>query len=239
MNKHLSDLIELSAVDTAIDDFDIRVDDATSKLKAIQANKDELTKRIDDLKHTIKEEKVKIERTDLHLKELQDKLSKLGSRGANIKTEKEMKALALEEEIAKEQVSFANDEIARLEKSIATKTENVAKIEEELIPLDADLAAEAGQTNSKLELVEKEKKEAFEKREKIISSMDQKIITYYQKIKRWAKNTTVVPVKKQACYGCYMKLNDNTFKEVKKGAEIVSCPHCGRIMYYVEEQEQA
>ena len=61
--------------------------------------------------------------------------------------------------------------------------------------------------------------------------MNQNIIVFYEKIRRWARNTAVVPVRKQACYGCYMKLNDHTYASVVRGEEITTCPHCGRILY--------
>ena len=71
--------------------------------------------------------------------------------------------------------------------------------------------------------------------------MNQNIIVFYEKIRRWAGNTTVVPVKKQACYGCYMKLNDHTYASVIRNEEITTCPHCGRILYLekVEEVEES
>jgi predicted nucleic acid-binding Zn-ribbon protein len=33
-----------------------------------------------------------------------------------------------------------------------------------------------------------------------------------------------------------MKINDNTFTDVLKSEEIVNCPSCGRILYYVPEE---
>lgn len=59
--------------------------------------------------------------------------------------------------------------------------------------------------------------------------MNQKVLSFYEKIRKWAKNTAVVPVKKQACYGCFMKIYDKTYLSVIKGEEIITCPHCGRI----------
>jgi len=65
------------------------------------------------------------------------------------------------------------------------------------------------------------------------------VLAFYEKIRVWAGNTAVVPVKKQACYGCYMKLNDKTYSEVIKADEIVNCPHCGRILYIESVTEEA
>jgi len=63
----------------------------------------------------------------------------------------------------------------------------------------------------------------------------QKILSFYQKIRRWAGNSAVVPVKQQACYGCFMKINDKVYAEVIKSDEIVMCPSCGRILYMPDE----
>ncbi|HHH37742.1 MAG TPA: hypothetical protein ENK77_03905, partial [Epsilonproteobacteria bacterium] len=64
-------------------------------------------------------------------------------------------------------------------------------------------------------------------------------LAFYEKIRIWAGNTAVVAVKKQACYGCYMKLNDKTYADVIRGEEITNCPHCGRILYIERETAEA
>ena len=81
----------------------------------------------------------------------------------------------------------------------------------------------------------KERKEVYAKKDKLIATMNQKILAFYEKIRKWAHNTAVVPVKKQACYGCFMQINDKTFSAVIKGEDIVTCPHCGRILYKQEQ----
>jgi len=49
--------------------------------------------------------------------------AELEKKSAQVKTEKELKAIQLEEDIAKEQINFANEEIARLENLCETKEE--------------------------------------------------------------------------------------------------------------------
>ena len=68
--------------------------------------------------------------------------------------------------------------------------------------------------------------------------MSQKILTFYEKIRKWAGNTTVVPVRKQACYGCFMRINDKTYADAIKGEEIITCPHCGRVLYIETEENK-
>lgn len=69
--------------------------------------------------------------------------------------------------------------------------------------------------------------------------MSQNILSFYEKIRKWAGNTSVVKLKKHACYGRFMKINDKTYVSVLKGDIIVTCPHCGRILYADEELETA
>jgi len=67
--------------------------------------------------------------------------------------------------------------------------------------------------------------------------MDKKIYSFYGKIRRWAKKTTVVPAKDGACYGCHMKLNDQTYLEILKSEDIITCPNCGRLLYFLPEED--
>jgi len=87
-----------------------------------------------------------------------------------------------------------------------------------------------------LEEIDSKRTQIYNQREELIRTLDKKVLSFYEKIRIWAKNSAVVPVKKQACYGCFMKINDHTYAEVIKAEDITTCPHCGRILY-IEPQE--
>ena len=36
----------------------------------------------------------------------------------------------------------------------------------------------------------------------------------------------------EACSGCYMSIPPQVFVNVKKNENIITCPNCGRILYY-------
>ncbi len=91
--------------------------------------------------------------------------------------------------------------------------------------------------SSQMDGLEKERMNVYTKKTKLVAEMNQKVLSFYEKIRKWAKNTAVVPVKKQACYGCFMKIYDKTYLSVIKGEEIITCPHCGRILYKEQEDQ--
>ena len=237
MNAHLEQLVSLSKIDKDIDAFEPQIEAINAKVTEISNQREKLEAIALNLKADIEESELKKRKNELHLAELAQKLEENSKKTAEIKNEREMKSLQLEEEIAKEQITFANEEIERLDKIIENRQ---AEIESDAAKLQELVDAETTMkesVKSEIDAVEKQRQEVFGEKQKLVSSMNQKGLAFYEKIRRWAKNTTAVPVKKQACYGCFIKLSDKVYADVIKGEEIVTCPHCGRLLYIEPESD--
>ncbi len=237
MNKHLKQLIDLSIVDKEIDAFEPQIEEANYKYEAALAKTKSIESDIENLTNEIKEEELKKSKNELHLSELSAKLEENAKKSAEVKTEREMKSLQLEEEIAKEQITFANEEIELLEKIIALKHEQIDSSKANLDELNASLESVKAEVDEKLEKINADRQEVFKTKEKLLSEINQKGLAFYQKIRRWAKNTTVVPVEDQACMGCHMVIGDKVYSDVIRGEDITTCPHCGRILYVKASEE--
>ncbi|MDF1874921.1 hypothetical protein JHD48_04155, partial [Sulfurimonas sp. SAG-AH-194-I05] len=125
MNQHLKQLIDLSKVDKEIDAFEPQIEEANYNYEAALAKTKSVESDIENLTNEIKDEELKKAKNELHLAELSQKLEENSKKSGDVKTEREMKSLQLEEEIAKEQVTFANEEIQRLDKIVEAKREQV------------------------------------------------------------------------------------------------------------------
>ncbi len=221
----------MSLIDKEIDAFEPQVEEANLQYDALLAMKNSVVNEIATLSSEIKDEQIKKQKNELHLAELSAKLEDNKKKSGEIKTEREMKSLQLEEEIAKEQVNFANEEIARLEKLIDHKKAKIEDLEARASEIEGNLSGVKAEVDLKLARIDEERKVVFAKKEILVGAMNQKGLSFYQKIRRWAKNTTAVPVRNQACMGCYMALSDKVYSEIIRGEEIVTCPHCGRLLY--------
>lgn len=126
----------------------------------------------------------------------------------------------------------------RLEKILDAKENSKKEFLEEKEKQEEALVEINTQIRKEMEVLEKERMGVYDKKSKLVSEMNQKVLTFYEKIRKWAKNTAVVPVKKQACYGCFMKIYDKTYLAIARGEEIVTCPHCGRILYKELQEAQ-
>jgi predicted nucleic acid-binding Zn-ribbon protein len=239
LNKYLEDLIKLSKFDTAISMFEPKIENEKAKLATFVETAASIKASINSIYLEIDDVKSKRTKNNIHLAELKTKLENIAKKNKDVTNEKELKALQLEEEIAKEQISFANEEIERLDNLTKNKELTLKEFQEKLAVEEEDIKEIQVAVDNRIEEISDERNVVYQERSELLEKFDNKILTFYEKIKRWAKDSAVVPVKKQACYGCYMKINDKTYAEVIKAEEIVNCPHCGRILYKEDEIEEA
>lgn len=231
MNTHLNKLIEFSDNDKAIDSYTPQLEAADKKIGKIQKKITIAQGELDTLNTDIVSNEAKVQTFEDQLVLLNEQLSENAKKLKEISTEKEMKALSMEEDIAKEKMTFANEEIDRLQAINETKKSLLDEVSEKVSTLTSEFSTVNETVLVEKAEIEKAKGALFIKREELSRNLEQKVLAFYEKIRIWAGNTAVVPVKKQACYGCYMKLNDKTYSEVIRADEITNCPHCGRILY--------
>lgn len=235
MNKQLQQLIEISNLDKEIDGLDPQIELKRSELDKnirIKENKKLELSRIEEDKEDLK---LQISKNEQMLQESSKKLDGIYKKISEVKSERELKALNIEEEIAKEQIAQANAEIHRLQKEIEHKNTLQKEIQQTITELESVILELEEKVSKEVEKIKEEQHKIFTKKQDLIVLMDQKLIGFYEKIRKWAKNSSVVPVHRQACGGCFIRINDRVYAEILQSSEIVTCPHCGRILYTEEK----
>lgn len=239
MNKHLEELIELSKLDKSIDDFTPLIETAQKKLARRATKRDEVAQRIAGLNATIAKATETIASYEEQIKALSEQMILGVAKEREVKTEKEMKALSMEADLAKEKLTHANSEIERQQTIVESKTTEIESANKALEEATAAYEKVSTEVSEKMASIDIDKGKLFEERNTKTMKIDMKVLSFYEKIRIWAKNTAVVPVRKQACYGCYMKLNDSSYAALIKSEELLTCPHCGRIMHIEVQTEEA
>ncbi|EAH6298869.1 hypothetical protein DZ756_04835 [Campylobacter coli] len=237
MNKYLEQLVLLSKIDQEIDSFEPKMESISKTLKDAENKIAKFNVELNNLENEIQDVENQKVQNNAHISEFSAKIKELSKKSGAVKTEKEANALKIEEDIAKEQLDAANDEIVRLDKILENKELFKKELLEERAKEEQNLDEIRVSISSQMDSLEKERMNVYTKKTKLVAEMNQKVLSFYEKIRKWAKNTAVVPVKKQACYGCFMKIYDKTYLSVIKGEEIITCPHCGRILYKEQEDQ--
>jgi predicted nucleic acid-binding Zn-ribbon protein len=60
------------------------------------------------------------------------------------------------------------------------------------------------------------------------------ILGRYEFIRSRIDHPVIVPVSEGICGGCHIKIPPQSFNELQKGKQILGCPNCQRIVYWVE-----
>lgn len=231
MNKDLQSLIKLAEIYKEAAKLEPKIteieDELNVKLKAQIQSQDEL----EYLKTDTKRVKLEIANNELLIKENNEKIVQIDKKMASAKSEHEIRALDAENGLAKEKITFANDEISKLEKELEYFKDKEKELLKTIETTDKEIEETKVEVQKKTTKIKSELQKIFDNKEKLAKSIDNKVIIFYEKIRKWAKDTSVVAVRKQACSGCFIKINDRIYSELLKSDDIITCPHCGRILY--------
>ncbi len=242
MIKDLEQLILLAKINKEIDTFLPRIGEINASLESKQNEIDSVEAKAKKAQTEIDDLKTQIVHTNAKIAEFKAKIASAGKKSGSVKNEREAAALVTEEDLARDRLDAANEDIEKYERMIANKTSILGELNEKLEALRGEFSQLSEASAGEIERIESTRARLVEQKERIASESDQKLVVFYDKIRKWAKDTAIVPVRKQACYGCFMKINDVTHSAVLRGEEILTCPHCGRILYKeasVEEVAQS
>jgi predicted nucleic acid-binding Zn-ribbon protein len=67
------------------------------------------------------------------------------------------------------------------------------------------------------------------------TAVDPAALSLYRRILKSKKDIAVVPMRHQTCSGCHMKVVSQTAIDVKSAKKLVSCDHCGRLLFDPDE----
>jgi predicted nucleic acid-binding Zn-ribbon protein len=242
MNKHLLHLVKLSRIDDELNKIGKEIEEDKSEMKVLQIKQDRINREIIKEQGDLQNSTINKNKNFLSIQEFSDKLESIKEKQKNIKTERELKSLSVEESIAKEQITHANNQIEVLENKEKDHQDKLVELKDAHEQIEKEIEKEDKVLTKKVKKITRSSKAIYKSQEKVKKEVDDKIYSFYTKIKKWAKNASVVPIEDKVCTGCQMELNDKTYLEVLKKENVVTCCNCGRIVFddnIVTEEETA
>ena len=121
-------------------------------------------------------------------------------------------------------------EAAQKEVAVATQLANEAKKH-----VDAQIA----ELNGREENLKKELGELSANREELAAAVDENARSRYERLLKQKGENVVVGIQHGVCGGCHMRLPTQIIVSCQGQQEIVTCTHCGRILYYTRDMDLA
>ncbi len=230
----------------ALQKIDLNLDEVQElkgDLPHVVANLEQQLQKKEDrkrgLEETLSKSIVSRDQADLEILSLKEHIEKYKTQQFEVKTNRQYDALAREADHAQEKIAKLTRDIESLEGKAS-----VAKADaEKLGPEIEELRKELDERMSELALVNKEHEEEETKlrheREKIVVRLDKADLRQYERVRKAKAGKAVVPVKRNACGGCFNRIPPQTVLELRKNTKILVCEHCGRMLVSDEIVESA
>jgi len=94
---------------------------------------------------------------------------------------------------------------------------------------------QVGQLNQREENLKKELGELQGGRAAVAEAVDETTRNRYERILKSKGENVVMGIEHSACGGCHMKLTAQIIQNCRAQGEIVTCPNCGRILYFTRD----
>jgi len=172
---------------------------------------------------------------DLEIEGKKSQIEKYLNQQLLTRKNEEYKALAHEIEMAKEVIFKIEDaEIVLMEQAEVAQKE-VVRATTEAAAAKKLVEDQIGQLNAREENLKKELAELTGSRATLAGAVDDATRTRYERLFKSKGENVVVGVEHSACGGCHMKLPAQVVTSCRGQGEIVTCPNCGRILYFTSD----
>jgi predicted nucleic acid-binding Zn-ribbon protein len=235
----LERLVALQELDKEILELSSNLDRLPQELRekdqemaALEAEKSALSEELESLKKQLKEMEAEV--TDL-----EEGIKASRQRLMDISKELELKAMLKEIGFREDQRDQKETRVLELLEQVEAQNQAVTEKEQALQQLQAAYERQAGEVAAQIEELEKKRAVLQKKRDILKKELPTSLLKRYDFIRQRRNGSAICEVQEGVCLGCHMNILPQQFIDLQKGEEIVQCPHCQRILYWLgEEQEE-
>ncbi len=224
-------LLNLQKVESKLDsiailkgELPIEVRDLEDEVQGLHSRETRIEEEINGINEFIEQKKEIITQS-------QELIKKYEKQSDNVKNNREYEAInkelemqTLEVKLAERHIKDANEEIADKARALDVVKKNIANKEANLKVKKSELDKIIGET-------EKEEKEYSALSDKARASVDPRLLTSFDRIRKNFRNgLAVVPVVRDACGGCFNAIPPQRQSEIRQHKKIIVCENCGRVL---------
>ena len=243
MIAELKRLVDLQEIDKAIQEVTQGLNKLPEDLEAEAAVLEELkaahtaeVQALEDLKSQRRE-------TETEMADMEAGIKKSRQRLMEIKSNIEYKAMLKEIAFKEDQRDQKETRILELMDLMEAKNQVIAAQEKKTQEQQALLAQQEVELKVQMEKLKAQLSVLEDQRKKLRKGLPAALLKRYEFIRQRRNGTAIAPVREGVCHGCHMNILPQQFIDLQKGLEILQCPHCQRILYWLgeeaEEEERA
>jgi predicted nucleic acid-binding Zn-ribbon protein len=227
-----------------VQDRDRKILRVTQELAHIGPERDNLRGRAASTQSQLEAAKLRVKQIeserkqrDLEIEAKKAQIEKYLNQQLQTRKNEEYKALTHEIEMAKEVIFKIEDAEIVLMEQAEVAQKQVAHATTEAAAAKKLLDDQIGQLDQREANLKKEFAKLTDERAQLASAVDESTRNRYERIFKSKGENVVVGVEHSACGGCHMKLPAQILISCQAQGEIVTCPSCGRILYFKRDMD--
>jgi len=233
----LEQLIGLQELDKEILDLSLNLERLPQELKkkdqemaALEAEKSACSQELETLQGQLREMEAEV--TDL-----EEGIKASRQRLMDISKELELKAMLKEIGFREDQRDQKETRVLELLDQVEAQKQTVSEKGQALQEIQKDYKRQATEVAARMEELEKQRALLEEKRDILKKELPAPLLKRYDFIRQRRNGSAISEVKEGVCLGCHMNILPQQYIDLQKGEDLVQCPHCQRILYWVGEEE--
>ena len=243
MEKNKAQDVEISVEDRLRALFSLQlVDSEIDKIKTLRG---ELPLEVQDLEDEIagletrlgnlKEEVMNLEKAVAgkhnEIATAEALIKKYDEQQKNVRNNREYDSLSKEIEFQTLEIELCNKKVREFTNQMEDKKFVISESETLFNDRSADLDNKKSELDEIISDTQKEEDALLKKSEKVQEIIEDRLLTAYKRIRSNARNgLAVVPVKRDACGGCFNQIPPQRQMDIKSRRKIIVCEYCGRIL---------
>ena len=206
---------------------------------ALQSKLTTSQQQLDTAKQRVKQLESDRKKLELDVEAKKGLIEKYSLQQFQTKKNEEYRALAHEIEMCKEAITKLDDQqIELMERGEAAQKE-VDKASKAFNDAKKALEARLADLNARETNLQKELDELVANRDELASVVDESTRSKYERLLKQKGSNVVVGIQHGVCGGCHMQLSRSIIVGCQGDQEIMSCPNCGRILFYTRDMDLA
>jgi uncharacterized protein len=232
-------LLEIQKLDQKIERLDQRLAEVPVGIEAVEADLQKKRARLDAAVARIQESDKKKKKLEADIEDGKARATKLDGQLMSVKTNQEYRAMLSQIATIRGQSSDKETEILMLMEQLDELNAEKSEAATEFKTFEATAKVEIDERKAHGSVLDRDRQEAAQRRTELAASLEAKLSSLYEKIRRKWGNNVIVQLDGEICMGCHLSLRPQHANFVKEGKEIYTCEYCYRILYYPEKDKES
>ncbi|MBC8003496.1 MAG: hypothetical protein H7X97_12990 [Opitutaceae bacterium] len=178
-------------------------------------------------------------RLELDVDALKQKIDKYSIQQFQTKKNDEFKALGHEIDAARAAIMKLDDQQIELMEKIEAAQKDVAAAAKLAAEAKKGVDAQMTDLAAREANLRKELGDLDATREQLAAGIDESALARYERLLKNKGENVVVGIAHGVCGGCHMKFPLQIVVSCKQEQELITCPNCGRILYFTRDMDMA